>query len=66
MKLFPDHWAHPEASFEIVPTPVGRICAGCNWKIVDGERGLLLPHVGMTGVAELPWHRDCFKRAIGI
>lgn len=68
VKLFPDHWANLKAGLPVVPTPVGRACAGCGRPFDKNDRGLLLPHVGEIGnrVAELPWHQECFLDAIGI
>lgn len=46
-------------------TPIGEPCGRCEEPIVEGDAGVILPHLDGTGVvSEVPFHRACFLRGV--
>jgi hypothetical protein len=45
------------------PTPVGELCGWCSTPILEGERGVFLPHYDGKTLAVMPWHRECLMRS---
>lgn len=75
MKWFGEAWPSPsyragvcENDADQIETPVGRECLYCHVAIVDGDRGVMIPHVtdqGRTSV-EQPHHIGCLmKNTVG-
>ena len=61
--MFPTAWGRLEA---VTETPIGVPCPACKVPIQDGDVGLVMPHMDLTGTTEQPWHRTCFLDALGI
>lgn len=67
MRLFPDHWANPNAHLPVVRTPVGSMCASCDRAIHAGDAGLWVVNAGEpSGPGWLPWHRECWLHNLGV
>ncbi len=50
---------------EHVPTPLWARCSRCQESIVDGDQGVVMPLVTLTGDCELiAQHLDCFLKGI--
>ena len=52
-----------------VVTPVGKKCSWCDEAIVEGDEGIVMPHVyqlekGQPVMDWLPVHRECFLRQV--
>jgi hypothetical protein len=50
--------------FVQVETPVGVPCLWCDEPIVEGDIGVIIPHLGSPGVTEHPYHLECNVRMI--
>ena len=50
-----------------VPVPVGEDCIGCDGKILETDRGFVLPFSGAEGDprTHCNWHRRCFMEDLG-
>lgn len=67
MKIFPDHWAHPDASFEVIETPTDRVCYDCDQQLKSTDRGVIMPFAGgPEDPPDIALHRRCFLRNLGI
>jgi hypothetical protein len=72
-RIFPFRF-HP--IFEVTETPVGVRCPVCNEPIREGQLGFLIPCSAvvvdgkvrslMAEGIEVPWHRLCFLRHVGL
>lgn len=63
MKYFGIAWNPNIASLEKAPTPLGEKCSWCDEQIMEGDDGLLIPHIGAE-VSEMPRHQECFLREV--
>lgn len=50
-------------NFELVSTPVGKVCLWCEEKIKDGDKGFLISNISNTEEYN-PAHTECFLRQI--
>jgi hypothetical protein len=67
MKFFGNGtWRPRSPAIEEVPTPVGARCLACGAVIQDGDCGVSMIHMGVSGDAYRPWHLACFRDALGI
>lgn len=70
MKRFGPSWGAPacdeHSSVPLVATPVGELCLYCNFRIQEGDQGLILPHLGVVVQHETPCHLFCFLRVLGL
>lgn len=67
MRIFPDHWAHPDAELEVIETPHGATCFQCEEPIKTAQRGVEMPFIG--GPEDPPvihLHRACFLNNLGV
>lgn len=53
---------------EMMPTPVGAVCAWCGEPVAEGDLGVEVPHIGSAGnaleVSLVYFHRECQVRMI--
>lgn len=47
-----------------VPTPVGEVCLTCDESVIEGEQGVVMPHIylsedGQTAARDTAQHREC-------
>jgi hypothetical protein len=67
MRIFPDHWAHPDAELEVIASPVGMTCFDCDNAINSADRGVEMPFVGGPDDPPVIYlHRACFLRQLGV
>lgn len=53
--------------YQHTETPVGELCAYCWQNIVDGDQGLMIPHLDPVLRDKFSaWHLDCYLRSIGL
>ena len=67
MNYFGKPWDAPVTEFvDQGPTPVGELCLWCEEPIQDGDRGILLPCIGLENeqVRIRPEHLECHLRQI--
>lgn len=66
MKWFGTSWKAPVCrDADHVETPTGAACGGCATVIKDGERGVIIRHVGGL-TRQSPWHIGCFLEQLGV
>lgn len=51
---------------DLAATPVGTSCAWCDDPIVEGDKGVIMPFLGLADDPrrEIPYHWDCNIRAV--
>lgn len=63
--IFGKPWDAPAAEdATLAETPVGQPCMDCREAIVEGDRGLMMPIVGVAGSSVQPMHLECLLRQI--
>lgn len=69
-RFFGEPWGAPFImDAERVPTPVGETCLGCEESIVDGDQGVVAPHLyagddGQPAGRLAAQHRECMLLAV--
>lgn len=68
MKWFGESWGAPVCDGPQLNTPVGLPCARCHVEIIEGDRGVVIPHHEFGGAyaEERPWHLDCMMQEVGV
>lgn len=66
MRIFGKLWDAPVCDdAEPAPTPIGSSCPMCEEAVQEGDRGLLVPHLGAEGgVSEKAHHAECWLYSI--
>jgi hypothetical protein len=59
-------WRPSTPEIEEVPTPIGEHCLACGTAIRDGDCGVSMVHMDVSGATYRPWHLACFRRSLGI
>lgn len=66
MKRFGPPWSDTILALDEVDIPLQRKCVRCSIEFIEGDQGLLIPHLDSKGASWLPWHLDCFLESVGI
>lgn len=58
MKVFGRH----KSALDKVNTPIGETCGWCKEKVIEGDEGVLIPHISLP--SEAVFHSECYIRMI--